>query len=160
MRYLGYLLLFALIAFGIWPYYSVFRLDHALGQPGTSALAELVDLPAIQANYKERLAGGLDVLPKTGETGEVMAWLEQNLQRLGDAALSQVITLDWVRSTLQRAAARANTQKPPYLIAGVTFAFFESYDRFLVRVGELGQGATHIRLRLEGGLWRVTDIIP
>jgi hypothetical protein len=160
MRYLGYLFLFALIAFGIWPYYSVFRLDNALGQPGTGALAELVDLPAIQANYKTRLASGLDVLPKRGEAGDVMAWLEQNLQRLGDSALSQVITLDWVRSTLQRTAARATTQKPPYLIAGVTFAFFESYDTFLVRIGELGEGPTHVRLRLEGALWRVTHTLP
>jgi len=159
MRYLGYLFLLALVAFGLWPYYSVFRLDDALGKPGTSALEELVDLPAIQANYKRRLSSGLEVLPKGGDGGDVMAWLQQNLQRLGDSALSQVMTMDWVRTTLQQAAARATTQKPPYLIAGVTFAFFESYDTFLVRIGELGQGATHLRLRLEGGVWRVTDII-
>jgi hypothetical protein len=45
------------------------------------------------------------------------------------------------------------------LLAGVTFAFFESYDTFLVRIGELGQGATHVRMKLEGQVWRVTDII-
>jgi hypothetical protein len=160
MRYLGYLLLFALIVFGIWPYYSVFRLDDALGKPDPSALAELVDLPAIQANYKKRLTGGLDLLPKATDPGDVVGWLQQNLQRLGDSALSQAITLGWVRSTLQQAAAKATNQKPPYLMAGITFAFFESYDTFLVRIGELGQGATHVRLSLEGKAWRVTDIIP
>ena len=159
MRYLGYLLLFALIVFGIWPYYSVFRLDDALGKPDASSLQDLVDLPAIQANYKKRLAGGLDVLPKAADAGDVMGWLQQNLQRLGDSALSQAITLQWVRDTLQQAAAQATNQKPAYLIAGITFAFFESYDTFLVRIGELGQGATHVRLKLEGQAWRVTDII-
>jgi hypothetical protein len=159
MRFIGYLLLFALIAFGIWPYYSVFRLDDALGKPEVSALQDLVDLPAIQANYNKRLAGGLDVLPKTADAGDAMGWLQQNLQRLGDSALSQAITLQWVRDTLQQAAARATNQKPPYLIAGVTFAFFESYDTFLVRIGELGRGATHVRMKLEGQVWRVTDII-
>jgi hypothetical protein len=159
MKYIGYLLLLALIAFGIWPYYSVFRLDNALGKPEVGALQDLVDLPAIQANYKQRLAGGLDVLPKTADAGDVMGWLQQNLQRLGDSALSQTITLQWVRDTLQQAAGEATNQKPPYLLAGVTFAFFESYDTFLVRIGELGQGATHVRMKLEGQVWRVTDII-
>jgi hypothetical protein len=159
MRYLGYLLLFALIAFGIWPYYSLFRLDDALGKPDVDALQELVDLPAIQANYKQRLSEGLDILPKTAQPGDTLGWLQSNLQRLGDSALTQVITLDWVRNTLQEAAAQATKQKPPYLLAAVSFAFFESYDTFLVRIGELGHGATHIRMKLEGKEWRVTDII-
>jgi hypothetical protein len=159
MRYIGYLLLFALIAFGIWPYYSVFRLDDALGKPEVSALQDLVDLPAIQANYKERLAGGLDVLPTTAQPGDLMGWLQENLQRLGDTALSQAITLEWVRDTLRQAASQATKQKPAYLIAGITFAFFESYDTFLIRIGELGHGATHVRMKLEGQTWRVTDII-
>ena len=159
MRFIGYLLLLALIAFGIWPYYSVFRLDDALGKPEVAALQDLVDLPAIQANYKKRLTGGMEALPAAPGAGDVMVWLQQNLQRLGDSALSQAITLEWVRDTLRQAAAQATNQKPPYLLAGVSFAFFESYDTFLVRIGELGRGATHVRMRLEGQTWRVTDII-
>ena len=159
MRYIGYLLLFALIAFGIWPYYGVFRLDDALGKPEVTALQDLVDLPAIQANYKQRLSQGLDIMPQTAQPGDVLGWLQQNLQRMGDSALTQVITLDWVRDTLREAAAEATKQRPPYLLAGVTFAFFESYDTFLVRIGDLGAGATHIRMKLEGKEWRVTDII-
>ena len=159
MRFIVYLLLLALIAFGLWPYYSVFRLDDALGRPEVAALQGLVDLPAIQSNYKKRLTAGVDALPAAPGAGDVMVWLQQNLQRLGDSALSQVITLEWVRDTLRQAAAHATNQKPPYLLAGVTFAFFESYDTFLVRVGELGRGATHVRMRLEGQTWRVTDII-
>ncbi len=159
MRYIGYLLLLALIAFGIWPYYTVFRLDDALGKPEVSAVQDFVDLPAIQSNYKERLAGGLGVLPKTAEPGDLMGWLQENLQHLGDSALSQAITLEWVRDTLRQAANQATSQKPAYLIAGITFAFFESYDTFLIRIGELGHGATHVRMKLEGQAWRVTDII-
>ncbi|MEJ2326025.1 MAG: hypothetical protein P8Y25_04030 [Chromatiaceae bacterium] len=32
MRFVGYLFLLALIAFGVWPYYQAFRLDQALGK--------------------------------------------------------------------------------------------------------------------------------
>ena len=159
MRFIGYLLLFALIAFGIWPYYSLFRLDDALGKPEVAAIQEMVDLPAIQANYKKRLERGLDLAPKSLQPGDLMGWLQQNVQKLGDSALTQVITLEWVRDTLRDAAAEATNRKPPYLLAGVSFAFFESYDTFLVRIGELGHGATHMRMRLEGQTWRVSDII-
>jgi hypothetical protein len=159
MRFVGYLLLLAIVAFGAWPYYQIFRLDQALGNNDMATLGELVDLSAIRRNYRDRLEAGLGVLPHAGDGGEVLKWLTQNLQRLGDAALDQAITLEWVRDTLKSAVARATNKKPPYLIAAVTFAFFESYDSFIIRLGELGKNATHIRMRLVHNRWRVTDII-
>jgi hypothetical protein len=157
MRILGYLVLFALIAFVVWPYYQIFRLDDALGTDDMSALVQLVDVPAIRSNYKERLEGGLGLQPR--DTGSALVWLQQNLRRLGDAALEQVITLEWARDALKQAAANATDKKPPYFLAAVTFAFFESYDSFIIRLGELGRNATHVRMRLRDNTWQVTDII-
>jgi hypothetical protein len=161
MRVLGYLVFFALVAFVVWPYYQIFRLDEALGKNDMQALEQLVDVPAIRRNYKERLEGGLGLQPnpRPRDAESALAWLQQNLQRLGDAALEQAITLDWVRDTLKEAAASATTKRPPYFLAAVTFACFESYDKFLIRLGELGENATHVRMTLEGKSWRVTDII-
>jgi hypothetical protein len=88
-----------------------------------------------------------------------MGWLRQNLDRLGTSALDQAITVSWVQNTLREAVIRATNQSPPYLLAGIDFAFFESYDRFLIRIGELGKGATHVRLSLEGTQWKITDVI-
>lgn len=159
MRYLGYLLLFALIAFGLWPYYYVFRLDNALSQEDTAQLAPLVDLPALRANYKERVTSGVGQLLPSDDPNNLMGWIRGNLERLGDSALEQAVTLPWVRDTLRAAVTEATNQTPPYLLAGIDFAFFESYDRFLIRIGDLGRGATHVRLSLEGTDWRITDII-
>lgn len=159
MRLLGYLLLFALIAFGIWPYYYIFKLDDALGQDDTTELAALTDLPAIRANYKARLETGADTLLPSVDPNSVLGWLRQNLDRLGSSALDQAITIPWVRDTLRQAVTRATHQGTPYLLAGIDFAFFESYDRFLIRIGELGKGATHVRLSLRGTQWKITDII-
>jgi hypothetical protein len=159
MRILGYLALFALVGFAVWPYYHVFRLDDALGKDDMKALEQLVDLPAIRRNYKERLEGGLGLHTQPQDAGSALAWLQQNLQRMGDVALEQTITLEWTRDTLKEAAARATDRQPPYLMAAVTFAFFESYDSFIVRLGELGRNATHVRMRLEDKTWRITDII-
>ena len=79
-----------------------------------------------------------------------MAWIRQNLERLGDSALDQAITLPWVQETLRQAVTDTTKQSPPYLLGGIDFAFFESPTRFLLRIGELGHGATHVRLSLEG----------
>ncbi|WP_295586943.1 DUF2939 domain-containing protein [uncultured Lamprocystis sp.] len=159
MRYIGYLLLFALIAFGVWPYYYVFKLDSALSQEDTTELAVLVDLPAIRANYKARIGAGANQLLPSADPNSAMAWIRQNLERLGDSALDQAITLPWVQETLRQAVTDATNQTPPYLLGGIDFAFFESYNRFLIRIGELGQDPTNVRLSLEGFDWKITDII-
>lgn len=159
MRILGYLILFALVAFVAWPYYQIFRLDEALGKDDMRTLENLVDIPAIRRNYKERLEGGLGLQPDPQDAGSALAWLQQNLRRLGDAALEQTITLEWARDTFKEAAARATDRQPPYFMAAITFAFFESYNSFLIRLGELGRNATHVRMTLEDNTWKVTDII-
>jgi hypothetical protein len=161
MRLLGYLFLIALLVFGAWPYYHLFQLDDALGRNDMNALGELIDVDAIRGSYRERIEKGLGIqsLPRQQDPGSALAWLQQNLQRLGDAALEQTITLEWARDSLKEAAAQATDKQPPYFLAGVDFAFFESYDSFIVRLGELGVDATHVRMRLEGYRWRVTDII-
>lgn len=159
MRYFGYLILFALIGYGLWPYYSVYRLDEAISSEDSAKIAALVDLPSIRANYKKRVASGVKGVLPSDDPNSVVNWIRQNIERLGDSALEQAITLDWVRNELGDAVTQATGQSPPYLLAGIDFAFFESFNSFLVRIGELGSGATHLRLSLIGREWKITDII-
>lgn len=158
MRLIAYLFLIALIAFGAWPYYQVFRLDEALGKNDMTTLAELIDVEAVRRSYQDRIEGGLG-LSQPQDPASALGWLQQNLHRLGEAAIAETITLEWVRDSLREAAARATDKQPPYFMAGIDFAFFESTDRFLIRLGELGEGETHVRLTRDGLRWRVTDVI-
>lgn len=161
MRIFASLFILVLLAFGLWPYYGVYQLDHAIAQQDPAALAALVDLPAIRANYKRRVTTEVkNAVPDTApDTHGVMSWIGQNLERLGDAALDQVITPAWVQTTLRDAITKTTGQTPAYLMAGIEFAFFESYNRFLLRIGDLGQRPTHVRLTLIGTEWKITDII-
>jgi hypothetical protein len=160
MRFIGYLALLALIGYGLWPYYGVYRLDQAINQPDDSQLAQMVDLPAIRAHYKKRVNAGIKGVLPADDSSSVVSWIRQNMERLGDSALEQAITLDWAKKTLSDAVTRATGQSPPYLLAGIDFAFFESFNRFLIRIGELGTGETHVRLSLVDGHWKITDIVP
>ncbi|MEY6432620.1 DUF2939 domain-containing protein [Thioalkalicoccus limnaeus] len=158
MRLFASLLLFALIGYGLWPYYHILQMDTALSRDDPAALEPLVDLQAIQRNYKQRLTTGLG-LPRPQEGNDALGRLSQGLARLGDATLEQLITPTWVQHRLREATRAATERDPPYLISGIRFAFFESPNRFLIRIGELGGGATHIRMDRQGATWRVTDII-
>jgi len=159
-RILGYLILLAAVVYGIWPYYTIFRLDRALSESDPKAIAPFVDLPAVQQHYKKRLTSSVDAFVPRGNTDgdRVVAWLAQNLQKLGDTALDQAITLEWVRNELRDAAARATDKRPAYFMAGIDFAFFESWNRFVIRLGELGS-ETNVVMRLEGTDWRITDVV-
>ncbi|MEA3640919.1 MAG: DUF2939 domain-containing protein [Lamprobacter sp.] len=191
-RFLGLSILLALVLYGIWPYASILRLNNALENPDTEALAPLIDLAAIQAQYKARIGSSVDGLlsrvtdrqteaaqsgppasrqPANHSNGEqnllqldtdkVLGWLANNFKQLGDAALDQAINLDWARSTLVAASQRADDPAGPNssnFISAVDFAFFESWDRFVIRLGKLGAAPTFVTLSLQGHQWLITDI--
>ena len=159
MKFIYSLLFVALLAFVAWPYYHVFRIDDALGKDDLDALAELVDLEAIQQEMAQRLDAGLQATTGPPAEGSMMSWLQQNLRQAGEEAVEQNITIEWVRDRLKAAVVRASDKPKPYFIRATTFGFFESYDSFIIRLGELGKNASHVRMKLEEDrFWRITGI--
>jgi hypothetical protein len=159
-RIFGYLLLLAALGYGLWPYYTLFRLDDLVREADADALAPYVDLAAIKAHYEKRIATAVPAFePRSGPgADQVVLWLQNNLPRLGEAALDQGITLSWVRDALREAAERTTESRPALFIDGIDFAFFESWNRFVARIGPLGS-ETHLVLGLEGRHWRVVDLV-
>lgn len=159
-RLLGYLLMLAVLAYGLWPYYTVFRLDDAVREAEPAALAPFVDLAAIQANYAARINTPVPAFEPRGGPGadQVVLWLNTNLPRLGDAALDQAITLEWVQSSLREAAQRTTESRPALFIDAIDFAFFESWNRFVIRLGPVGS-ETHVVLGLKKKDWRIVDLV-
>ena len=159
MRFLTSLFLVFILVFAFWPYYHLYRLDEALGREDPAALAPLIDLQAIRKHTRDRLQWALG-MKDAQVANQPLRWLQEGLQRAGEVALEETLTLEWVQDQLRQAVARATDRHPAYLLAAVDFAIFESWNRFIVRLGKLGYNDTHIRLQLEGMTWRVTDIIP
>ncbi len=141
-------LAFLVAVYAAWPYVYVYRLDRALAEDDRATLNRLVDLSAIRAELKR----GLDreVADTLGqEPGKLLSWVKEQVTELGDRTVDQLVDLDWTR--------RALTRDGPFM-SQVSYAFFESWDRFLVRIGELGEDPTHVRMSLVHGNWRVTAI--
>lgn len=158
-RFFATLALLALVSFGLWPYYTMFRLDQALARPQAQAIAPYVDLPALQARHKARLSRAVGQLLPDDPNNRMMGALTEGLRAFGGAALEQNLTLERVRDLLREVCARAYGHPEAGLIAATDFAFFEAADRFVIRLGKLDENPTHLILALADWQWRVVDIV-
>ena len=68
-----------------------------------------------------------------------------------------MIDMEWVRKTLLSRSVSDPAMGGSFM-GDIDFAMFESYDRFIVRIGELGASPLHVRMSLRDGNWRVTGI--
>ena len=55
MRWIIRLLFLAIIAYGILPYYSLYRLNHALVTNDVVQMGRYIDLGGVRENYKREL---------------------------------------------------------------------------------------------------------
>jgi hypothetical protein len=152
------LLFAALLVFVAWPYYRIYQIDDALGYDDPAALARLVDLEAVRAGTMKQLDASMQAATGRPEEGSVLDWVQDSLHELGGDAVDQLIDLAWVHAALQRAARQAIDEPPYYFMRGINYAFFDGYDSFLIRLGDIDRNPTHVRLQLRAGNWRITGI--
>ncbi|CAK0772192.1 conserved hypothetical protein [Gammaproteobacteria bacterium] len=152
MRYLMLPLLLLALAFGSWPYYHLYRLDRALVQDDRNTLVALVDLDAVRAERKHRLERS---------AGEMKNPVTQALQQMASVLtgnnVDNTLTLDWVRAVLRAVPVRPDEDYPS-ILHYTSFAFFESYRSFVVRIRDLGDNPIHVRWIFHDWMWRVTAI--
>ena len=157
MRYIGFLIVFTLIALLAWPYIYVYRLDQALAANDVVAMNRLVDLEAVRAQIKKDFSK--EVSNTVGDDGgRVMRWLKEGLKLVSDTAIDANIDMPWVINTLNTRPGDPPAPRPSFM-GDISYAFFESYDEFLIRLGELGANPMHVQLELqEDNTWRVVAI--
>lgn len=156
MKFLSTLFFLAVLVFGAWPYAYVYRLDVAVAKDDTETLQRLVDLDAVRGEFKHSLERGVGNTMGT-QPSPALDWLRDGVKRLGAGAIDSMIDLQWVRKTLLSRSV-ADPRLGGSFIGDIDFAFFESYDSFIVRIGKLGASPLHVRMTLEGYNWRVTGI--
>jgi hypothetical protein len=153
MRVLIYPLLLLALAFGLWPYYHLYRLDRALVQNDQITLMALIDLDAIRAERKRH--------PGPLAEGEVRNSVAQALHQVANVltgnGVDDTITLDWIREALRPVPARPD-ESYPSILHYTSCAFFEGFNQFVARIRELGEKPIHVRWTLHDWTWQVTAI--
>lgn len=152
-------LVLSLIAFTIWPYVNLYRLNRALVHDEKAALAHFIDLEAIQAQQKAELQREASRVIGKGQD-DLSAFFREGARMVTDRAVAHLVDMNWVRTMLRRDGLPGDARPFPSLLDSISYAFFEAYDRFVFRLGKLGDDPVHVEMRLEGGEWRVVGIYP
>ncbi|MES9992476.1 MAG: DUF2939 domain-containing protein [Candidatus Thiodiazotropha sp.] len=148
------LLLLVALAFLIWPYTAVYRLDKALQADDQQTLIELVDMVAVREQIKRKL--NKNVESTIGDvSNSFIDWLQSGIQRMGADAIEQMVDIRWVVAQL-----RSHNSKPGQggILDRMTYAFFDGPDRLLLRIGDLDDNPVHVHLSLQGLEWRITAV--
>ncbi len=135
-----FLILLGFVVYGAWAYLDLFRLNHAVVYNDHQRLTRLIDLHALREGMKQDFNQGVGDAPHPW-----LKWFADGAQRLNSEALDRLVTMGWVRDRL---LSKIEGTDSTALFAGVSFAFFESPTRLLVRYGDLGQEPIHLYMQL------------
>lgn len=148
------LLFLITLAFLIWPYTAVYRLDQALQTNDQQTLSEMIDLASIREQIKRKL--NKNVQSTIGEvSNSFIDWLQNGIQRMGADAVEHMVDNQWVVTQL-RSHNRKSEQGG--ILDRMTYAFFDGPDRLLLRIGDLDDNPVHAHLSLQGLQWRITAV--
>jgi len=158
MRYLIGLIFFAIVAYVVWPYFHLYQLAEAIATHNKEAIEELVDFEQVNQVHKENLKWKIDntVGPSEGNSFLPDSVREQAQTLMGAvgnmAADATQIDALWILKRLRKMEGS--------IWENLTFAFFESFTRFTIRLGQLGRDPIHIQMNLnwQDGYWRITAV--
>lgn len=154
MKALASLLILCILAFLIWPYTVIYRLDRALALHHRQTLAEMIDIESVRDQIKRKLNKNLE--SSIGNvSNSFVDWLQDGIQDLGADAIDQMVDTDWVVTQLRSHNPNPNEGG---FYKQLSYAFFDGPDRLLLRVGELGENPVHVHLKLQGAQWRITAV--
>ena len=148
------LLLILIVAFLIWPYTAIYRIDKALAQHHRQAFDEMVDIQSVRDQIKRKLNKNLESSIGTVSNGFI-DWLQGGIQHLGADAIDKMVDNAWVADQLRSHNTDPNEGG---FIDHLSYAFFDGPDRLLLRIGGLDDNPVHAHLKLEGTQWRITAV--
>ncbi|HHB91708.1 MAG TPA: DUF2939 domain-containing protein [Thioploca sp.] len=154
MKFFSSLLSFALAVFIAWPYVHIYQLSTAITNNDQPTMEKLIDFESINKVHKQNIewkvnntvGNNSSLLPESMRgSAEELAGVLGNL-----AAGTTEIN---IKSLIEKLRITKGS-----LWEQMTFAFFESPNSFIIRLGQLGRNPIHVRMTMQGWYWRVTAI--
>ncbi len=154
MKFFSSLLSFAFAAFIAWPYVHIYQLSTAITNNDQPALEKLIDFESVNKVYKQNIEWKVN-----NTVGGSSNLLPESMRGSAEA----------LAGALGNLAAETTEINPKNLIEQLriidgspweqmTFAFFESPNSFIIRLGQLGHNPIHIRMTMQDWYWRLTAI--
>jgi hypothetical protein len=147
------LLLIMTLLYGLWPYSTLWRLEHAVARDDRVTLAGLVDLDAVRDEIARRLnKDQVSLIEAVSDS--FIDWLESGIRQHGVEALQVLVTLDWISEQFARIPTHGLG-----LLTSISEIFFEAPNDVRIRIERAPLAPPlSLRLQLDGLAWRVTMI--
>jgi hypothetical protein len=150
MKYINFIIFLAIIAYVGSPYYNLYKLNEAVNYNNKAAFAELIDIEAVRKVEKDNIAWKTkQIVPQQGQGNIISEMARQSAQMLGNTAVDTMIDANSMLALLRKNSP---------LWDKLSYAFFESPTRFIIRIGELGRQPIFVQMTLQDWSWRITAI--
>ncbi|MGB0720841.1 MAG: DUF2939 domain-containing protein [Gammaproteobacteria bacterium] len=147
----------AAVLFTAYPYVNLYRLDLALTSNDKTALTELVDLGAVRAEVKSRVKKETDRVIGKGDN-DITRFFRESASTLTGSAVNAIVDMNWVKTHLRRDGQPGDKQPYPSLFDSLDYAFFDDWNRFLVRLGALNDDPVHLHWAFKDWKWRLVAV--
>ncbi|MFK5968533.1 MAG: DUF2939 domain-containing protein [Candidatus Marithrix sp.] len=154
MKFFSSLLSFAFAAFIAWPYVHVYQLSTAITNNDQPTVEKLIDFESVNKAHKENIEWKVN-----NTVGNTSSLLPESMRGSAEALAGALGNLAAKTTEINT----KNLMEQLRIIEGspweqMTFAFFESPNSFIIRLGQLGRNPIHIRMTMQDWYWRVTAI--
>jgi len=144
------LLILATLLYGSIPYYSLYRLNHALVVNDTAQLNRYIDLNQVRVAYKQSLQ-----IDQQGQEGAFSKMFLGTANTMSALTVDQMVSIEWIR---QKLTGASQEQIGSSMFDQLDHAFFEGPNTFLVRLGALSGDPLHLILERQGLVWRLSAL--
>lgn len=164
MRRLFILILILFAAYVAYPYWTLYRLDHAILNNNAEALQSIVDFPAIRASLKDEVQDG--VLAKTDELAKTKPAIGEIGRALAEAFGPSIVggTIDGLvtpEAILENPTVVERREKDEGFDGFVRYAFFSGPTKFRVDLkdpDEANAPTLTAYMTFTGFRWRVSAL--
>jgi hypothetical protein len=142
------------VAYGVYPYVTLYRLGEAIRHGDASTLQSMVDWPAVREGIKEDICDLVIDQPSEAKHGGKLPPFGAGFVRgIAANAIDSRVTPETLAAVAQQPSASKGAS------VDVSWAFFAGPSAFVVDLSAPGQ-STPIRLQMDlrDGTWQVTRV--
>ncbi len=142
------------LAYGIYPYVTLYRLGEAIRHGDASTLQSMVDWPAVREGIKEDICDlVVDDPPEAKHGGKLPPFGAGFVRGIAGNAVDSRVTPETLAAVAQEPAASKGAA------VQVSWAFFAGPSAFVVDLSTPGQPSPiRLQMELRDGTWEVTRV--
>jgi hypothetical protein len=147
------------LAYGAYPYMTLYRLGGAIQRSDAKALEAMVDWPSVREGIKEDICDLVTDEPAVQTSGSLPPFGASFMRGIASSAIDQAVTPQALLAATATAPSKPVIQDRQGADIHVNWAFFDGLTSFLVSLQARGQtDPIKIEMDLRHGAWQIQRV--